>query len=100
MSTKTFGSDPELLITKNRHPMDVFRTVAHELVHHKQNEEGRITNASKEGETGSPIEDEANYMAGRIMRLWAKENPHNFKMSAITEQVAVFVVGVGYARTY
>lgn len=81
------------IITKNRHPMDVFRTIAHELVHHKQNEEGRIKDVSKEGETGSPIEDEANSMAGRIMRWWAKTNPDNFALSALTENIGIFVVG-------
>jgi hypothetical protein len=81
------------LVTKNRHPMDVFRTLAHELVHHKQNEEGRITDAAKEGATGSDIENEANAVAGQIMRHWAKENPHHFQLSALTENVAVFVVG-------
>lgn len=79
--------------TKHRHIMDVLRTIAHELVHHKQNEDGRITDVAKNGATGSPIEDEANYMAGRLMRNWAKANPDHFKLSKLTEKVAVFVVG-------
>jgi hypothetical protein len=81
------------VVTKNRHPMDVFRTLAHELVHHKQNEEGRISDAADAGKTGSDIENEANALAGVIMRNWAKENPHHFQLSALTEKVAVFVVG-------
>lgn len=87
------GSKTIHLVTKNRHPMDVFRTLAHELVHHKQNEEGRITDAAKEGQTGSPIEDEANSMAGRIMRWWAKANPGHFALGSLTENVAIFIVG-------
>ena len=79
--------------TKNRHPMDVFRSVAHELVHHKQNEEGRIgMDVAKEGSTGSDIENEANSEAGKIMRWYAKANPEHFKLATVSEQV-VFVVG-------
>lgn len=71
--------------TKNRHPMDVFRTLAHELVHHKQNEEGRITDPSKEGSDGSEIENEANSIAGIIMRRFGKANPKNFKLAGLVE---------------
>jgi len=81
------------IVTKNRHPMDVFRTLAHELVHHKQDLDGRIKDVAKEGETGSPIEDEANSMAGRIMRWWAKKCPHHFSLDSLTENTAVFIVG-------
>ena len=80
------------LHTKNRHPMDVFRTLAHELVHHQQREHGKLKDVHEDGKTGSPIEDEANYMAGRIMREWGKKNPNMFSMEALSE--AVFVVGV------
>lgn len=80
----------DISVTVNgRHPMDVFRSVAHELVHHSQNEFGRLYDGA--GETGSPIEDEANYMAGRIMRLYAKANPSHFCLKPIQE--AIFVVG-------
>lgn len=81
-----------VLKTKNRHPMDIFRTLAHELVHHKQNEDGRIKDVAKEGATGSPIEDEANSMAGRLMRWYAEANPKSFELGSLVE--AVFVVGV------
>lgn len=84
------GYNPEsheiVISTKNRHPMDVFRTLAHELVHHKQNEDGRIKDVAKEGSTGSPIEDEANSMAGRLMRWFGKANPDKFALSHIVEE--------------
>jgi hypothetical protein len=74
--------------TKHRHPMDVFRSVAHELVHHKQNEEGRIgKDIAKEGETGSDIENEANAEAGKIMRWFAQANPDFFDHEHINEEV-------------
>lgn len=88
------------IATKNRHPMDVFRTLAHELVHHKQNLDGRIKDVAKEGSTGSDIENEANSEAGKIMRWFAKENPNHFKLKALQEGIndpglfkAVFLAG-------
>jgi len=73
----TFGHfDPEnkkiWLYVKNRNIADILRTLAHELVHLKQAEEGRIYPSS--GETGSPIENEANAMAGVLLRNFGKEN--------------------------
>ena len=87
---KSFGGyNPvtnELVVaTKNRHPMDIFRTVAHELVHHKQNGEGRIKDVAKEGSDGSDIENEANSLAGVIMRKFGRNNPKNFKMTSLVE---------------
>ena len=64
-----------MIMTKNRHPMDIFRSVAHELVHHKQNEDGRLGHSSEEGSTGSDIENEANAMAGVVMRHYGKKFP-------------------------
>jgi hypothetical protein len=49
--------------------------LAHELVHHKQNLEGRLKDAVKDGEDGSPIENEANAKAGEIVRRYGKLNP-------------------------
>jgi hypothetical protein len=83
------GKKHIVVSTKGRHPMDVFRSVAHELVHQHQDETDRLYPGA--GETGSDIEDEANYMAGRIMRHWAKENPQYFHLAHVKE--AVFVVG-------
>lgn len=83
------------VMSKNRHPMDIFRSVAHELVHHKQNEEGRIgKDIAKEGATGSDIENEANSRAGELMRWYAKANPQCFSMSHVTEQKAIIMAGV------
>jgi hypothetical protein len=60
-----------------RHKADVMRTLAHELVHHKQDIEKRLNLHS--GETGSDIENEANAQAGVIMRNYAKINPNIFE---------------------
>lgn len=88
------SSKEVIIMTKNRHPMDVFRSVAHELVHHKQNEDGRLgKDVAKEGATGSDIENEANARAGELMRWYGKANPQCFKMSYVTEQKAIILAG-------
>ena len=79
-SGTTFGQyKPEenciYVVMKDRHPKDAFRTLGHELVHYKQDQEGRIKDDS--GETGSPEENEANAMAGVIMRNYNKANPES-----------------------
>jgi hypothetical protein len=57
----------------NRHPNDILRTIAHELTHYRQDTEHQLTDTS--GETGSPEENEANAMAGIIMRHFNKKYP-------------------------
>ena len=53
-----------------RNLADTLRTLAHELVHHRQNELGKLDMNS--GDTGSNIENEANVMAGILMRKFGK----------------------------
>ena len=69
--------DPEtqniVVTVKDRHQMDIMRTLAHELVHRKQNEARELN-----GETGSPDENEANSLAGVLLRWWGKKNPEQF----------------------
>ena len=76
-SMHTFGSfDPNndkiWLYVKNRNMADLLRTLAHELVHRKQAEDGRIDYNS--GKTGSEIENEANAQAGVLLRKFGKQN--------------------------
>ena len=63
---------------KDRAKIDVMRSIAHELVHHKQNIDGRLTNPEKDGADGSPIENEANALAGVIMRKWGRLHPEDY----------------------
>ena len=60
---------------KDRAIMDVMRSVAHELVHHHQNERGDLNGLAEEGADGSPIENEANAKAGEIIRVFGRQNP-------------------------
>jgi hypothetical protein len=61
----------------NRHPVDILRTVAHELVHFKQNMNGELNDES--GATGSPEENQAHEIAGVIMRHFNKRYPEYLK---------------------
>jgi len=57
-------------IIENRHPIDWFRTISHEMVHMRQDLDGRIQGAIQE--IGGDIEDEANAIAGRITKHFVK----------------------------
>jgi hypothetical protein len=54
---------------KNRSLVDVMRSVAHELVHHKQWEKGMLK--IKPPDIGGEIEDEANAKAGQLIKMFA-----------------------------
>lgn len=66
------GNNKIWLYVKNRNMADILRTLAHELVHRKQAEDGRLNITS--GETGSDIENEANAQAGVLLRNFGKLN--------------------------
>lgn len=71
-----------LLDIENRHPVDIIRTLAHELVHYKQDLEGRLGKNS--WKTGSPTENEAHEWAGIMMREFDKQYPDYLHLSAVT----------------
>lgn len=64
------------LYTKGRHILDVLRSLCHEFVHYKQDIEGRLKVGS--GATGSDHENEANALAGQIMRKYGRAHPELF----------------------
>jgi hypothetical protein len=63
----------------NRHPLDILRTVAHEVVHYKQS----INRVAMNPNPGSPSENEANAKAGEIMRKYGKLHPELFDLISI-----------------
>jgi hypothetical protein len=67
----------------NRHPNDILRTVAHELVHYKQDIENELHDGS--GETGSPHENQAHSVAGVVMRHFNKQYPKYLSSRPITD---------------
>ena len=73
----TFGStvpDGQIWVhISNRNLADIMRTLCHELVHRKQFEIGTASTDMDE-EQRQRIEDEANALAGRMMREYGKKN--------------------------
>ena len=61
---------------KTRLTIDILRTVFHELTHVKQHEMDRIKPGSSY--PGSPIEREADMMAGKYMKIYGKDHPEIF----------------------
>lgn len=61
---------------EHRHILDVFRSLAHELVHYSQDLNGTITPEQvSDNNDGVDIENEANSVAGVIMRKYGREHP-------------------------
>ena len=61
----------------NRNLVDIFRTVFHELTHVRQGELGMIEPG--DSYPGSPIEAEADMMAGKYMKIFGKDHPEIFQ---------------------
>jgi len=56
----------------NRLLVDVMRSIAHELTHHKQWEDGKLK--VRPPDIGGPIEDDANAKAGQFIKMFAKKD--------------------------
>ena len=65
------------VVAANRNLADILRTLAHELVHYKQNQDGKLEPHS--GDDGTDQENEANSVAGVLMREFGKKNPIIFE---------------------
>ncbi len=63
----------------NRHPMDILRTFAHEVVHYKQVMDGKNMSSFP----GSGIENQANAKAGELMRKYGQLHPELFDLMPI-----------------
>jgi len=70
------------LCVHDRHPVDILRTLAHELAHHVQSGQHRLTPSS--GQTGSGVENEANAIAGIIMRNFSNKYPKYLKLPVVS----------------
>lgn len=82
---KTAFYDPNelkiFLFHNNRHPKDILRSFAHELIHHNQNCEDRLHHDSENiDEDGKlyELEAEAN-KGGILLRMWERELEKNNK---------------------
>jgi hypothetical protein len=76
------GAEHITITVKNRHINDVCRTLAHEMVHFKQDLNDEL-NDDEAGSTGSPQENEANAQAAVIMRNWGKKHPELFAEESV-----------------
>ncbi len=78
VKTSLGGFDPmtkEIYVaTEGRLTADILRTLAHEMVHRKQDELGLVRNPMKDGADGSPIENQAHAVAGILMREYGRIN--------------------------
>lgn len=72
------GYNPEskniYVVTDKRLTADILRTLAHEMVHRKQDELNLIKNDIEDGKDGSPIENQAHAVAGILMREYGRIN--------------------------
>jgi hypothetical protein len=79
---KAFGMMNKQLIYVsiiNRHPMDILRTFAHEVIHYKQLMEGKKMSSIP----GGVIENQANAKAGELMRKYGQLHPELFDLMPI-----------------
>ena len=82
----------------NRNIVDILRTLAHELVHAKQNELELLEPNS--GDTGSDIENDANAIAGILMRDYGKQNPNIYSIGILNESVPQPGISSGKASSF
>jgi hypothetical protein len=68
------------VLSKNRAIPDIIRSIAHEMVHHRQNSNGDLRGTEEENEDGSPWEDEANAKAGELVRKFGSKNPEIYDL--------------------
>ena len=70
----TPDTDSIWVYTGNRNLIDILRTVAHELRHRKQHEDGHIDD--KGTYPGHPREQEADAYAGYIVKVYGEKYPY------------------------
>jgi len=70
------GNKSVKIYTKNRHILDILRSLCHEIVHYRQDLSNELNEFS--GKTGSDQENEANALAGQIMRKYGQLHPELF----------------------
>jgi len=64
---------------QNRQIMDILRTVAHELTHYRQHKKGVYGN----DHAGVPTENEANKLAGTIVRKFGEKHSELFTFPSV-----------------
>lgn len=62
---------------ENRNMVDIFRTIFHELVHHRQDQLNMI--GPDDSYPGSPVEAMADMLAGKYIKIYGKNHPEIFQ---------------------
>lgn len=71
-------SDGKIWIyVENRNMVDIFRTIFHELVHHRQDQLNMI--GPDDSYPGSPVEAMADMLAGKYIKIYGKDHPEIFQ---------------------
>lgn len=73
------GKDKIFVEILDRHPMDILRTLAHELIHYSQHEH----NINGTGHAGSKTENDANMRAGKLLRDFGSIHAYLFKLPPV-----------------
>lgn len=73
------GKDKIFVEILDRHPMDILRTLAHELIHYSQHER----NINGTGHAGSKTENDANMRAGKLLRDFGSDHSYLFKLPPV-----------------
>jgi hypothetical protein len=71
------GENSVWVYANNRNLVDILRTVVHELTHVRQGELGMIKPRSSY--PGSPIEAQADMIAGKLIKIYGEQNHHIFQ---------------------
>ena len=113
---KTAYYDPNtqtiVLYTEGRHPKDIARSYAHEMIHHIQNLEGRLGNITttntQEDDHLNDIEAEANLKGTMTFRNWtdslnevgdATQKPYSWTRRVSEDEDDGLIEGVDYRFT-
>jgi hypothetical protein len=73
----TSGTNEVWVYARNRNMVDIMRTVFHEIVHCRQGEMDMIQPG--DSYPGSPIEAEADVLAGKFIKIFGKKHPEIFQ---------------------
>ena len=81
VTTASYGGNNIYIYGKDRALVDILRSIAHEMVHMRQDGEGRLEQANHEQDNaaGSPIENEANAQAGVMIRKFGEKYPEIYE---------------------
>jgi len=70
--------DKNYIRCNGRALVDILRSIGHELVHNKQREDGRIDMENPPADIGGIIENEANAIAGILIKDFAQNHGHDY----------------------